>query len=89
MALDDLPPFRASVMDGFAISTVEQATEEPYSVVKGLKSLAGTAPEETEEKSQVQASRKAVYVTTGAPVPSGYDAVVPIEQIAREGDEVI
>ena len=32
--------------------------------------------------------RRAVYVTTGAPVPDGYITVVPIEKIIRENNTV-
>ena len=36
---------------------------------------------QTEEKKETPSS--AVYVTTGAPVPDGFNAVVPIENIEK------
>ena len=43
-AVDDLPPFPASVMDGYALST-EQSPQEPYRVIESMKSLAGVTPQ--------------------------------------------
>ena len=79
-AADDLPPFRASVMDGYALSELGC---ELYEAVQH-KSLAGTDPDvKVEGKEGVQGKGLAVYVTTGAPVPSGFISVVPIENIEK------
>lgn len=42
-AADNLPPFPASVMDGYAFSTADRP-QEAYRIVEGLKSVAGVAP---------------------------------------------
>ena len=76
-AADDLPPFRASVMDGYAISSVDQ---ESYIVIS-YKSLAGTDPATSIDL--VADKPYAIYVTTGAPVPDGCNTVVPIENIEK------
>ena len=83
-AVDDLPPFRASVMDGFAISKV---TEKVFNVIS-YKSLAGSSPEQPIEEIKSDAAY-AIYVTTGAPVPEGFTAVVPIENIEKLENEKI
>ena len=33
-------------MDGFAISTIDNATSQPYTIVENLKSLAGAEPKD-------------------------------------------
>ena len=68
-AKDNVPPFRASIMDGYALSSGEVGE---YDILKE-KSLAGGNPTVKGEEGT------AVYVTTGAPVPEGFTCVVPIE----------
>ena len=77
-AVDDLPPFRASVMDGYAIS---KADEKVFNIIS-YKSLAGSNPSHSIEETKSDVSY-AIYVTTGAPVPDGCTAVVPIENIEK------
>ena len=77
-ALDDLPPFPASVMDGYAVSDLEFS--EVFSIVE-IKMLAGADPSVKLDATQ----KKAVYVTTGGPVPAGFVAVVPVEECIVEG----
>ena len=50
VARDDLPPFHASVMDGYALSTIENYESTSYFVEESLKSLAGRAPTETSDQ---------------------------------------
>ena len=76
-ALDDLPPFAASVMDGYAVSDLDFS--QVYTIVD-VKMLAGTDP-----SVQLPLNKRAVYVTTGGPVPEGFVAVVPIEDVIVEG----
>mgnify|MGYP000878725202 CR=1 FL=1 len=68
---EDFPPFRASVMDGFALS---ESGKSVYKIVC-KQSLAGQAPPKITDVSST-----AVYITTGAPVPDGFKSVVPIEK---------
>ena len=72
-----LPPFDSSAMDGFAIAA-GQAAE--LSVVG--ESQAGLPFD------GALASGQAVRISTGAVVPRGGDAVVPIEQVRVEGDRI-
>jgi molybdopterin molybdotransferase len=74
----DLPPFDSSAMDGYAV----RAEDTPGALRLAGESAAGRpadAPLETGE---------AIRISTGAVVPSGADAVVPVERAGREGDEV-
>ena len=73
-AVDDLPPFRASVMDGYAVSDLDFS--QLFTIVD-VKMLAGTNP----DVDLVQKQSQAVYVTTGGPVPTGFISVVPIEEV--------
>ncbi|OQR96929.1 gephyrin-like protein [Achlya hypogyna] len=79
---EPLPPFRASVMDGYAVVASDGIGE--YPVLDRI--AAGDAP-----GSQVTPGHVA-YVTTGCPVPDGADAVVKIEDTEgvcdANGDEV-
>jgi gephyrin len=79
-ALDDLPPFPASVMDGYAVSDLDFS--ELFTIVD-VKMLAGTDPG---LDLFGEPKRQAVYVTTGAPVPAGFITVVPIEEVQVSED---
>ena len=76
-AIEPVPAYRASVMDGYAIRL--QETEKVLNVVGA--SRAGESSVDIDENS-------AVYVTTGAPVPSNSDLVVPIEEVKLQADQV-
>ena len=72
-----LPPWDNSAMDGFAIraADVAQATEDaPVRLTVVGESRAGGAPD-----ARVM-PETAVRIATGAPVPQGADAVVPVEE---------
>ncbi len=70
-----LPSFAVSAMDGYAVRAVELGGAP---VPIGLRVAAGDQP-------GVLARGTAATIATGAPVPEGADAVVPIEE-AREID---
>ncbi len=75
-AILNLPPFKNSSMDGFAVlsENVKDASEENPVALKIIEDIAaGTAPKEHIHPGQ--ASR----IMTGAPLPPGADAVVPVE----------
>ena len=65
----DLPPFDSSAMDGFAV----RAADTPGRLAVVGHSAAGR-PEV-----RVLAAGEAIAISTGAVVPSGADAVVPVE----------
>ncbi len=70
-AAHDLPPFDNSSMDGFAIRAVDFSTAATLSVVADIP--AGSAPTVTLAKGQ------AARIMTGAQLPKGADAVIPVE----------
>ena len=74
------PPFDASAMDGFAVRLAD---------LPGAPAVLPVAA--TVHAGEVPAPLPlgaAVAIMTGAPVPDGADAVVAVEQTAREGDAV-
>ncbi|XP_041120993.1 gephyrin isoform X6 [Polyodon spathula] len=78
-AKDNLPPFPASVKDGYAV----RAADGPGDRFIIGESQAGEQPTHTVMPGQV------MRVTTGAPIPCGADAVVQVEdtELLRESDD--
>jgi molybdopterin molybdotransferase len=74
----DLPPFASSAMDGFAVL----ASDLPATLRIVGESAAGRPYERRLE------AGCAVAISTGAVVPEGADAVVPIERVVRRDNEV-
>ena len=77
-AVRDQPPFRASAMDGWALTSADA----PGSLAIVGESAAGHGFEGEVGRGQ------AVRIFTGAAVPAGCDTVVIQEDAAREGDRV-
>jgi molybdopterin molybdotransferase len=77
-ALVDLPPFRSSAMDGFAIRAGDAPGRLPVveRIPAGRPSVRSLGPGE------------AMGIATGGTVPEGADTVVPIERVADHGGEV-
>lgn len=77
VALDDLPPFDNSSMDGFAIRTMDVA-EANLASPRTLRVVAdipaGSSPTVS------LAPGEAARIMTGAPIPPGADAVIPVEE---------
>lgn len=74
-ASSDVPPFRNSAMDGFALRSSETQTERPASF-----KIVGTIP--AGANSDIQVGRgEAARIMTGAPAPEGADAVVRFEEV--------
>jgi molybdopterin molybdotransferase len=72
-----LPPWDNSAMDGYAIRSADlaAATEDGPARLQVIGEVrAGQAPEETVRRGT------AIRIATGAPVPPGADAVVPVEE---------
>lgn len=78
-AKDNLPPFPASVKDGYAV----RAADGPGDRFIMGESQAGQQPSHTVMPGQV------MRVTTGAPIPCGADAVVQVEdtELLRESED--
>lgn len=76
VARDNLPPFTNSAMDGYALvaADLEGVSGDNPAVLQVIGDIAaGAAPE-------IQVTRgTAVRIMTGAPMPAGADAVIPVE----------
>jgi len=78
-----VPPFDNSAMDGFAVrsaDTVDTATDNPTTLMVVGMVTAG------EVVTGMGEPGTAWEIMTGAPVPAGYDGVIPIEQVTIERD---
>jgi molybdopterin molybdotransferase len=85
-AAEAVPGFDNSAMDGYAVSApdTEAATAvDPVHLQEAGRVLAGQRHEGE------LAAGFAVRIMTGAPLPVGADAVVPIEEVTVEGDDVV
>ncbi|MDP9243133.1 MAG: molybdopterin molybdotransferase MoeA [Actinomycetota bacterium] len=83
-AAGDLPSFSSSAMDGFAVRSndVGQASEGGTDLRIVGRALIGHRPEGTVGRGE------AMGIATGAPIPAGADAVVPIENVVVDEDRV-
>jgi len=82
----DVPPFSRSAMDGYAVAAIDVAGATAESPAR--LSLAGRVF--TGEHTIARAGNGAcVEIATGAPMPGGADAVVMVEDTAREGDVIL
>ena len=80
-ALVDLPPFASSAMDGYALRSADTADAPTRLPIAGR--IAAGSPAD-----RALAEGEAMAISTGAAVPEGADAVVPLEQV-EESDEAI
>ena len=76
----DQPPFDRSTMDGFAVKASEVSKGSSMQVIGEVSS--GTSYEGSHRENSC------VSIATGAPVPKGFDAVVPHEQTDNGTDIV-
>lgn len=80
-AVVPIPAFDMSAMDGYALRAGESATEKPLRITgeqaagvdRGLELKEGCA----------------VRIFTGAPIPSGADAVIMQEDVRRQGESIV
>lgn len=77
-----LPPFRNSQMDGFAVRADDVAGAPVTLPIAGEVAATVGVPAPL-------APRTAVRIMTGAQVPDGADAVVPVEDTEPDGDGVV
>ena len=82
---DDVPPFDNSAMDGYALRARDSAAAAPAAPV-GLR-LVGESRAGAPAEAPV-GDGEAALISTGAVVPAGADAVVPLEDVSEEGGEV-
>ena len=82
----DYPPWDVSAMDGYAVQwsdTILGTPAEP-SRLKVIEHIpAGTMPQ------KVVTSGTASKIMTGAPMPSGADAIVVVEETTQDGEDVL
>jgi len=79
VAPEAVPPFANSGMDGYAVRA-EDTASAPVVLREVARTLAGQAA------AAAVGPGEAVRIMTGAPLPDGADAVVPVE-VTRPGDE--
>ncbi len=79
VAAVDLPSFPSSAMDGFAL----RASDAP-GTLRVVGSAAAGLP-----AARGLAGGEAIAIATGAVLPDGADAVVPIENVDARGDEIV
>ena len=77
----DQPPFDRVAMDGFALSSAGASTHAGRLRVTGMQA-AGDPPRSLDD------AASCIEIMTGAILPRGCDAVVPVEQVQRDGDMV-
>jgi molybdopterin molybdotransferase len=86
VAKTDLPEFPSSAMDGFAVRASDVAGAsgpEPVELKVTGRALIGHRPESTVGMGE------AVRIATGAPIPAGADAVVPMEETEAPDDDLV
>ncbi|MBU3109973.1 molybdopterin molybdotransferase MoeA [Clostridium lacusfryxellense] len=79
---DNLPPFDKSAMDGYAIRSCD--TQNKENVILKIKSLIKAGDYCT----QFLKENEAFKIMTGAMVPSGADAVIQIEKVTTDKDNL-
>jgi len=79
----DWPPFDTSAMDGYAVR-VSDLMDPGRSIPERSRIVAaGDSPPSALERDEV------VRVMTGAPIPEGTEAIVPVERARRDGPRVV
>jgi molybdopterin molybdotransferase len=82
----DIPPRANSAMDGYAVrvaDTTGASMDAPRRLRISSNLAAGYVSETPVEPGN------AIRIMTGAPVPDGSEAVIPVELTEREGDDVL
>ncbi|EPE06921.1 molybdenum cofactor synthesis domain-containing protein [Ophiostoma piceae UAMH 11346] len=84
-AAEDVPAFRASIVDGYAVvvptTKDSQDTKEPSGTFSGIFPVVAVSHAEPgdEEAARVLSAGEIARITTGAPLPIGANAVVMVE----------
>jgi molybdopterin molybdotransferase len=78
----NLPPFNNSAMDGFAVHSADTRNASPAAPVRLPVKMDIPAGFFTDE---VMAAGTSARILTGAPIPTGADAVVPVENTDLHG----
>jgi len=86
IAARDVPPVDNSAMDGFALNAM--ATGRASEQAPARFSVVRTIPA-GEKAGKPVGTREAVRIMTGAPVPEGADAVIPVEEAVVEEEQQV
>ena len=78
IATFDLPRFDNSAMDGYAVKCADQNT----TVTSNEVIYAGDNPE------MILQAKTAIKIMTGAPIPEGCEAIIPIEKVTVKGNQI-
>lgn len=86
VAVEDVPPFANSAMDGYALQAadVAAATADAPSRLRVVGEVAAGAA-----AAVAVGAGQALKIMTGAPMPAGADAVVMVELTVPDGDDVL
>lgn len=79
----DVPPFDRAMMDGFALRAADALGASPYNRL-GLEVVGESMPGRPFDRTLE--TGRAVRIMTGAPMPEGADAVLPVEVVEVEDD---
>jgi len=82
VAAENVPPFANTAVDGYAVRAADVA-EVPVQLPVIGELAAGARPAQRVEPGT------AIRIMTGAPIPSGCDAVVMVEETERVGDDAV
>jgi molybdopterin molybdotransferase len=82
----DVPCFERSMMDGFAVRAVDSMGASPYNRL--AIDVVGQSLPGRPFAGKVTPG-KAVRIMTGAPMPDGADAVLPVELVEIDGDRIL
>ena len=82
----DVPGFDRSMMDGYAVRADDTSGATPYNRLP--LHVVGQALPGVEFPQEV-ASGQAVRIMTGAPLPRGADAVLPVERVEVDGERIL
>ncbi len=82
----DIQPFDNSAMDGFAVKMTDLQNAKPEQPITLKK--AGILPAGENSKGIVLQTDTCWHVMTGAMLPEGTEAIVPIENAIIDGDEI-
>jgi len=82
----DVPPFRNSAMDGYAVRSADVAAASPTAPV-ALRVLETVGAGSVAR--QAVGAGTAIRIMTGAPLPDGADAVVRVEDTGEDGANVL
>ncbi len=83
---DDIPPFKNSSMDGYAVRSIDTVHATKQTPVE-LKIQDEVAAGETSEAAL--RPLRTVRVLTGAPIPDASDAVIPLELVTEQDNSIL